>query len=52
VTLKHAAAMFERLTAEMQAEYQASITPENLKRMLEQRGIALDGKPIEGARAA
>jgi hypothetical protein len=32
-------------------EYQASITPENWKRELEQRGIALDGKPIEGATA-
>jgi hypothetical protein len=44
--------MLEMLTPEMQAEYQASITPENWKRMLEQRGIALDGNPIEGARAA
>ena len=44
--------MLEMLTPEMQAEYQASITPENWKRMLEQRGIALDGNPIEGSRAA
>ena len=49
-TLKHAAAKLEMPTAEMQVEYQASITPEDWKRMFEQRGIALDGQPIEGAR--
>lgn len=44
--------MLELLTAEMQAEYQASVTPENWKRMLAQRGIKVDGSPVEGAKAA
>ena len=44
--------MLEMLTPEMQAEYQASITPENWKRMLAQRGIGPDGNPVEGAVAA
>lgn len=39
--------MLKMLTSEMQAEYQASITPENWKRTPEQRGIALEGNPIE-----
>jgi hypothetical protein len=44
--------MLEMLTPEMQAEYQASVTPANWKRMLEQRGIAPDGSPIGDSRAA
>ena len=44
--------MLEMMTAEMQAEYQGSITPENWKRMLAQRGIAPDGTPLDGAEAA
>ena len=44
--------MLEMLTPEMQQEYQRSITPENWKAMLAQRGIGPDGEPIDGARAA
>lgn len=44
--------MLEMLTAEMQAEYLSSITPENWKRMLAARGIGPTGEPIAGAEAA
>jgi hypothetical protein len=36
--------MLEMLTPEMQQEYQRGVTPENWRKMLEQRGIAADGQ--------
>jgi hypothetical protein len=44
--------MLEMLTPEMQAEYQRSITAENWRAMLAQRGIGADGEPIENPQAA
>jgi hypothetical protein len=44
--------MLEMMTPEMQAEYQASITPENWKAMLAKRGIGPNGESLDGARAA
>jgi hypothetical protein len=44
--------MLEMMTPEMQEEYQRSITIENWRAMLAQRGIAADGQPNEGAEAA
>jgi hypothetical protein len=41
--------MLEMMTPEMQAEYQATITPGNWKLMLAQRGIPADGGAIESA---
>jgi hypothetical protein len=38
--------MLEMLTPEMQQEYQSSITVENWRNMLAQRGIGEDGEPI------
>jgi hypothetical protein len=44
--------MLEMLTPEMQAEYQRSITVENWRAMLAQRGIGADGEPVENPQAA
>jgi hypothetical protein len=43
------ALMLEMMTPEMQAEYQSTITRENWRAMLEQRGIRADGNPLEDA---
>ena len=44
--------MLEMLTPEMQAEYRGSITPENWRAMLAQRGIGPDGEPLASPEAA
>lgn len=44
--------MLEMMTPEMQQEYQSSITLENWRDMLRQRGIGEDGEPIGEAEAA
>jgi hypothetical protein len=44
--------MVEMLTPEMQAEYQRSVTPDNWRAMLAQRGIGPDGQPLAGGLAA
>ena len=44
--------MVEMLTPAMQADYQGSITVENWKAMLAQRGIAADGQPLTGEAGA
>lgn len=46
------AQMVEMLTAEMQADYQRNVTPENWRAMLSQRGIAADGQPAGSGQAA
>ena len=46
------ALMLEMMTPEMQAEYQQSITPENWRAMLAQRGIGSDGESSGDGRAA
>ena len=44
--------MLEMLTPEMQAEYRGSITIENWRAMLAQRGIGPDGEPFASPEAA
>ena len=44
--------MLEMLTPEMQAEYRGSITIENWRAMLAQRGIGPDGEPLASPEAA
>jgi hypothetical protein len=44
--------MLEMMTSEMQEEYQASVTPQNWRAMLEQRGIRADGDLMDDVRAA
>lgn len=44
--------MLEMMTPEMQKEYQRSITIENWRSMLSQRGIGFHGEPTAGAEAA
>ena len=44
--------MLEMMTPEMQEEYQRSITIENWRSMLSQRGIRADDEPVVGSEAA
>jgi hypothetical protein len=44
--------MLEMMTPEMQREYQHSITIENWREMLRQRGIGEDGQPVARAASA
>jgi hypothetical protein len=44
--------MLEMMTPEMQREYQHSITIENWREMLRQRGIGEDGEPVARAASA